>query len=101
MRSFQRLCVIQQNLMKNDEITFKSLKEITNMNISDSKIIRGLDKELGAGLYDQSEAFFKIDAFNTQNKFKKEVLSHCAFNFFWEICCICSAQYYNKQGSFK
>ena len=57
---------------ENDEITFKSLKEITNMNISDSKIIRGLDKELGAGLYDQAEAFFKIDAFNTQNKFKKK-----------------------------
>ena len=37
---------------ENDEITFKSLKEITNMNISDNKIIRGLDKDLGAGIYD-------------------------------------------------
>ena len=60
---------------ENDEITFKSLKEITNMNISDNKIIRGLDKDLGAGIYDQAEAFFKIDAFNTQNKFKKKYLA--------------------------
>ena len=45
------------------------------MNISDSKIIRGLDKDLGAGLYDQAEAFFKIDTFNTQNKFKKKYLA--------------------------
>ena len=60
---------------ENGEITLKSLLELTKTNIEQEKILKSLNKEVGAGTFDFTTAVQKIQGFNRESEWKSNYIA--------------------------
>lgn len=60
---------------ENGEITLKSLLELTKTDIEQEKILKSLNKEVGAGTFDFNTAVQKIQGFNRESEWKSDYIA--------------------------
>lgn len=60
---------------ENGEITFKSLVQLTGLKIDQPSFIKGLNKEVGAGIFDYDEAMTRMASFNRNSKYKNSYMA--------------------------
>lgn len=65
---------------ENGEITFESLRQTSNMNLSEDELIARLDKEIGAGTMDYQQAIAKVKDFNANSQFSDKFLATVIYN---------------------
>lgn len=65
---------------ENGELTFESLRQLSNMKISEEELIAKLDREIGAGTMDYQQAIAKIKEFNANSQFNDEFLATATYN---------------------
>lgn len=65
---------------ENGEITFESLRQLSNMNLSEEELIAKLDKEIGAGTMDYQQAVAKVKEFNANSQFNDKFLATATYN---------------------
>lgn len=65
---------------ENGEITFESLRQLSNMNLSEEELIAKLDKEIGAGTMDYQQAIAKVKEFNANSQFNDRFLATATYN---------------------
>lgn len=65
---------------ENGEITFSSLRKLANINISQEQLLQTLNKQIGSGTYDYSQAVAKLQSFNRNSQFKDEFMATIKFN---------------------
>lgn len=59
----------------NGEVTFKSLKSVLNLDIASEKLLKTLNSDLGAGIYDYRQAIDKLQAFNRNSEYNDQYLA--------------------------
>ena len=62
-------------LDENGEITFNSLKNLVSLGLHSDKIIKQLDKDLGAGVYEYEEAISLMTSFNNTSPYSDEYMA--------------------------
>ena len=60
---------------ENGEITFQSLRELSEMNIEDEKVKSILNNDIGAGTYEYSEAMPRLQSFNRNHAYNDKYLA--------------------------
>lgn len=65
---------------ENGQITFNALRKITKMNLSEEKLINGLNKALGAGKMPFNEAIQKLTNFNQNSEYKDEFMATLSYD---------------------
>lgn len=60
---------------ENGEITFKSLKSLTKMDLATDKLVDVLNKDIHSGKYKYEDAIKKVQYFNENNMFSDKVLA--------------------------
>ena len=60
---------------ENGEITFKSLKEVANIEINKNELIIALNKNLGSGIYEYDEAITKLMDFNRNSPYNNKYMA--------------------------
>lgn len=59
----------------NGEITFQSLRNLTNLNLNDEKVKQVLNKDIGAGVYNYNEAVPKLQSFNRASQYNDKYMA--------------------------
>lgn len=65
----------QLSFDENGEVTFKSLKNLTKFQVEKEQLLRTLNKDLGAGVYDYQTAVDKLQQFNRASEYNDEYLA--------------------------
>lgn len=60
---------------ENGEITFDSLRKLSKMDLESDKLIQVLNRDIGEGEYDYSEAIRRVENFNNNNTFSDKVMA--------------------------
>lgn len=59
----------------NGEITFQSLRKLTQLNISDERVKQVLNNELGSGVYNYNEAIPRLGSFNRSSGYNDKYMA--------------------------
>lgn len=64
----------------NNQITIDSYFKLTGINEPEAKIIENLNKQIGVGTYEYSEAMSRLQSFNTSSGFKDSYMATISYN---------------------
>ena len=70
----------QAKFDQNGEITFQSLRKLANINIGEDKELNTLNKDIGAGTYEYSEAMGRLQSFNRQSQYNDKYMATVVSN---------------------